>query len=69
MAQKEAFEWGMSIGRVRYFNGEKIGDAKGTGLRGVERRAFEDGLKVGWSNAQAQSVSESIRQGRIRSFA
>jgi len=43
--------WGESIGRVRFFNDEPIGTAKGTGLRGELRRSFEGGLARGYSAA------------------
>ena len=46
-----AFDWGKSIGRIRGLNTEPIGTAKGTGLIGDERTAFEQGLKVGYASA------------------
>lgn len=60
LGQRDAYLWGESIGRARYRNGSAVGDAEGTGLRGIERRAYEEGLRQGWANAQSEHVSKQI---------
>ena len=48
------YDWGVLIGRARFLNGEPLGSARGSGLRGNRKLAFEKGLRKGFTLAKSE---------------